>query len=313
MSILVADDSPVERQLLYRTLTSHGFSVILASDGAQAWKILSDPALAPRIAILDMFMPELDGLKLCSMLRGQEPSIYVVMVTSEGDRAQVLRAFQTGVDDFITKPFDPLDLKARVDVGRRIVQMQQTLNNAMEALKFQATHDGLTCVLNHSSIVSELERELHRARRNSEEIGVLLFDLDFFKKVNDQHGHLAGDEVLAEVALRLKTALRTYDSVGRYGGEEFLVILPETDQGRAADIAQRLRQCISDRPVRYKDVPLVVTASVGVSVSNGSGAGPKIIEQADTALYQAKRNGRNRIEIFTGASLEARALSVGEI
>jgi diguanylate cyclase (GGDEF)-like protein len=294
MKILIADDSIVSRHLLEATLRKWGYEVLVATDGAEAWEILQREN-APPVAILDWVMPELTGPEVCRKVRwqqGQEPYTYILLLTSKNQKEDLIEGMDAGADDYLTKPFDQHELQVRLRSGTRIVHLQ-------EELRRQATRDPLTGALNRSKTFEALERELSRGRREFSSVSVVMLDLDHFKKVNDTHGHLAGDQVLREASRRLRGSVRTYDFVGRYGGEEFLVVLPNCGLGDACNQANRLRAILADTPVTLPDgCILEVTASFGVAASNLNGdleSPEALIRQADEALYEAKRQGRNRV------------------
>jgi len=202
-----------------------------------------------------------------------------------------------GADDYVSKPFDPQELRMRLSAGRRIVELQAELVTARESLRYMATHDSLTGLLNRAEILDRLRREVNRCERERNHVGLLLVDIDHFKVVNDTLGHVAGDRVLSEVAARTRMALRSYDIIGRYGGEEFLVILPGCDSANSVRQAERLRGMVADQPIAGPDRPVRVSLSIG-AVSRGPQSPLDInsmIRAADAALYRAKAAGRNRV------------------
>jgi diguanylate cyclase (GGDEF)-like protein len=311
MQALVVDDSAVYRKLIGDHLRSWGFEVTLAECGAAAWKILEQPD-APKLVLLDWVLPDLDGIDLCRRIReiGSSGSyIYVILLTSKEGRQNMLDAMQAGVDDYLVKPIDGMELKARLLVGKRILELQEELISARESMRHAATHDNLTNLLNRGEIVSTLQRELERARRERKPVGVILGDIDHFKSVNDTLGHLFGDEALREIGRRLRAQLRVYDSVGRYGGEEFLMILPNCDLPNTLLRADELREIIGKTPVVCDSAERTVTMSMGVAVSDPEGKNEVegLLNHADAGLYAAKANGRNRIEHFAPAVKKAAA------
>ncbi len=302
MQVLVVDDSAVYRKLIGDCLRSWGFGVTLAKSGSEAWQILQQPD-SPKLVLLDWVLPDLDGIELCQRIRKVGSSgtyVYVILLTSNEGRQNMLDAMQAGSDDYLVKPFDELELKARLLVGKRILDLQEQLVSAREAMRHAATHDSLTGLMNRGEIFSMLERELERARRERSPVGVILGDIDHFKSVNDTLGHLFGDEALREIGRRLQSQLRVYDGVGRYGGEEFLLVLPNCDLTNALLRANEIREIVAGSPVLCSGVEKSVTMSMGVTVSNCSGKGEveDLLSRADTALYKAKDNGRNRTEHF---------------
>jgi len=274
--------------------------VIVVRDGVEAWKILQGDA-APRLVILDWMMPGLDGIQICHQVRQRAaaPYVYILLLTAKGNQKDVINGLEAGADDYLTKPFHALELKARLRSGRRILELQQQLIAAREALRLQATHDLLTGLWNHAAILDILQRELDRARRESNPLGVVMGDLDHFKRVNDTYGHLAGDAVLREVAKRLSASVRPYDSVARYGGEEFLIVAPNCDPGSGLNLAQRLRSSLDQKPIDLSEGMLPLTCSLGVAVGGlaSKDNSDSMLRAADAALYRAKANGRNRIEL----------------
>jgi diguanylate cyclase (GGDEF)-like protein len=298
--VLVVDDSPVYQHLIAAHLREWGFEIVSAHDGKQAWEILRRPG-APVLALLDWVMPGMDGVELCRKLRNQESRegyVYTILLTAKNSRADLLKAMEAGVDDFLGKPFDELELKARLLVGKRIVALQQELIAAREAMRTAATYDGLTGLLNRGEIVECLQRELSRGHREKHPVSVILADLDYFKRINDQYGHLVGDEVLKEVSHRLTAGVRAYDRVGRYGGEEFLLVLPNCDLISAFSRADELRGLVSRKAIQAGSVATSITMSMGLAVADGRSVPEpeKLLHQADVGLYKAKQSGRNRVE-----------------
>jgi two-component system, cell cycle response regulator len=311
MQALVVDDSAVYRKLIGDHLRSWGFGVTLAETGSAAWEILQQ-ADAPKLVLLDWVLPDLDGIELCQRIRKAGSSgsyVYVILLTSKEGHQNMLEAMQAGADDYLVKPFDDMELKARLLVGKRILELQEALVSARESMRHAATHDNLTGLMNRGEIVAMLTRELERARRDRKPVGVILGDIDHFKKVNDTFGHLFGDEALREIGRRLRAHLRVYDGVGRYGGEEFLLILPDCDLAAAMHRANDLREFIASTPVTYSGAETPITMSMGVAISHGDGQSEveALLNQADAGLYRAKQKGRNRVEHFTPAAEKASA------
>jgi two-component system cell cycle response regulator len=311
MQALVVDDSAVYRKLIGDHLRSWGFGVTLAETGSEAWRILQQPD-SPKLVLLDWVLPDLDGIELCQRIRqagSSGPYVYVILLTSKEGRQNMLDAMQAGADDYLVKPFDELELKARLLVGKRILDLQEELVSARESMRRAATHDSLTGLMNRGEILAMLLRELERARREHKPVGVILGDIDHFKSVNDTLGHLFGDEALREVGRRLREQLRVYDGVGRYGGEEFLLILPNCDLPNALLRAGELRESVARAPVVCSGKERLITMSMGVAVSacDGNNEAEALLNHADAGLYAAKENGRNRIEHFTPAAKKTTA------
>jgi diguanylate cyclase (GGDEF)-like protein len=298
MRVLIADDSLISRRLLEAALAQWGYEVVSASDGLQAWEILRRDD-APRLAILDWMMPGLSGPELCRRVRqlNSQRYTYILLVTSRAEKQDVIEGMEAGADDYITKPFDQMELKVRLASGRRVVALQDQLLEAQETLREQATRDALTKIWNRRTILEILEREIDRAQREMSPLSLAMGDLDHFKQINDTFGHLAGDAVLCEAVRRMKASIRSYDSLGRFGGEEFLFILPGCEASAAVRLAERIRQEIASRPIEWQGRAIQVTASFGVTslpLSQRSTT-EALLRLADEALYQAKQQGRNRV------------------
>jgi two-component system cell cycle response regulator len=299
--VLVAEDDPVARRVVMSFLSKWGYDVVAVGDGAEALQILESHD-SPRLALLDWMLPGLEGVDVCRKVRedAARPYVYILLLTAVSQKQDLLTALDAGADDYLVKPFDAAELRARLHAGRRILAAQDELITAREALRFQATHDPLTGLWNHGELLSILERELDRAIRARESVGVLMIDLDHFKQVNDRYGHLMGDAVLCEVSQRLLSCVRPYDAVGRYGGEEFLIVVPGIDVGPADALAQRIRLRLSERAFETPGGTVAVTASLGVAISlpEEEPTSTTLIRAADLALYRAKRAGRNRTELY---------------
>ena len=304
MKVLIADDEIVSRRLLESSLKRWEYEVIVASDGLEALQVLRAPD-PPKLAVLDWMMPGLDGVQLCRelRLRSDELYTYVLLLTAKHTKGEVVQGLEAGADDYMTKPFEPQELKVRLRTGKRILFLLDELTTAREMLRDMAARDPLTKLWNHNSILELLTTELIRAERQSTSVGVILLDLDHFKLINDTYGHLVGDHVLRHAAEAMTDTVRPYDAVGRFGGEEFLIVLPGCDEMNATSHAERLRLALKKRTVTVPEQEVRFTASLGVTVA-GPGAyvdTQAAIRVADAAMYTAKRAGRDQVA-YLGAN-----------
>jgi two-component system, cell cycle response regulator len=306
VKILIAEDDPVSRRALETFLRKWGYQVTVACDGVQAWDALQQEG-APKMALLDWMMPGMDGVQVCEEVRKRapEPYVYILLLTAKDRKEDVIKGIEAGADDYLTKPFDMHELKARLRTGARIITLQDELIRAREALRIQATQDALTGLWNHAAILDILRRELDRSRREGSPVGVIMADLDHFKSINDYYGHLAGDEILRQVAQRMRSAVRAYDSIGRYGGEEFLVVVPGSDAPSTLQQAERLRAAVREAVLVDGGVAVSATVSLGVSCASDPDEmdWDSLLRAADAALYQAKNAGRDRVEVAVTAEL----------
>jgi len=298
--VLIADDDYDARSILCAVLESWGYQPIAARDGDEALARLLEPN-GPTLALVDWMMPGLDGVDVIQKLRAlrPEPYTYVILLTARALRRDVLQGLEAGADDYLVKPYDQLELRTRMQVGVRVVKAQAAVIEAREQLREQAKRDPLTGLHNRTAVMERLELELNRSKRTGCPVSVLLIDLDHFKAVNDQHGHLVGDEVLRGVAQRMAAAVRSYDMVGRYGGEEFLVVLPDTPLLDGRRLSERLLEAVSD-PTATDEGPMRLSASIGLASTEGWGEDlslEDLIRAADAAMYHAKDAGRGRIEV----------------
>jgi diguanylate cyclase (GGDEF)-like protein len=296
LRILVADDDALSRTLLQRTLERAGYEVTAVDNGKLAVEHLCSHD-GPRLALLDWVMPEIDGPAVCREVRQrrEQPYVHMVLLTSKESKQDIVEGLESGADDYLVKPWDAAELNARLRTGRRILQLEDRLIEAREDMRFKATHDPLTGLFNRGVIVDLMAREVVRAHRGDSCSAVLLGDVDHFKTINDTRGHVVGDEVLKEVARRILSSVRSYDYVGRYGGEEFLIVLNNCESSLSVSRAEQIRGAIATSPVQTARDPVTVTMSFGVLSTKDWGlrSAEEIIHEVDAALYKAKAAGRN--------------------
>jgi diguanylate cyclase (GGDEF)-like protein len=301
LRVLVAEDNPVFQAMLRNILGKWEYDVVTARDGEEAWKILQSED-SPRLAILDWMMPGLDGLEICRRVRDakREPYVYIVLLTARTESRDLVEGMDAGADDYLTKPFRNHELRVRLRAGTRILDLQEELLRARERLREQATHDALTGLHNRAAILDILRNELARSGREGQPLAVLLADLDRFKLINDTYGHFAGDAVLRQSAQRMKSALRRYDALGRYGGEEFLMVLPGCEGSTACRQAERIREAVAAGTMESDAQRLRVSCSIGVACREKPAPedADGMVREADTALYVAKNLGRNQVAAF---------------
>ena len=301
MKILIAEDDNVTRHILEKSVTEMDFEVVSCKNGHDAWKILQSEN-PPHLLILDWMMPGLDGLEICRRVRERagEQYTFIILLTSKGEQDDFVKGMEAGADDYVVKPFNHNDLRVRLKAGRRIVELNEELLYVRDNLEKQATHDKLTGLYNRHFMVEILEKEFSRALRHQSDLSCLLLDLDNFKDVNDTFGHTFGDLVLREFSAGLEQNIRKSDISIRYGGEEFMVLLPNTGIAGAQNIAEKIRATCEKK--RYDDGhnSTTVTVSIGIaSIKQHQLIDDKeIVACADKALYRSKAEGRNRITVY---------------
>ncbi len=299
MKILVAEDDSTSRRILGAVLCKLGYDVVSVADGDEAWKEFKKES-PPRLAILDWMMPGRSGLEVCAKVRatGSEEYTYIILLTSNSAQDDIVEGMKAGADDYIVKPFNRQELEVRVKAGLRIINLQSELLLAKEKIREQSRTDDLTGIANRRAIFGHLDGELNRAERERKNISIAMLDIDLFKGVNDTYGHQAGDAVLKEVVSRVSGSIRPYDFVGRYGGEEFLIVLPGADENNAMIVCERILQRVQAEPVIFKGISIQCTVSIGLATWSGREDADKLIEASDKALYTAKEKGRNRVVFF---------------
>ncbi len=284
MKILTAEDDPVTRRMLQAHLTAWGYDAIVTDDGTKAWEILSAEN-GPRLAILDWMMPGLDGAELCRRLRAEpdRPYVYVILLTALHREEDVVRGMEAGADDYVIKPFNPNELKARLRAAQRIIDLESRLREA-------AIRDVLTGLYTRRYLQDFADKIVAGATRRGKAIALLLFDIDEFKLVNDLHGHDGGDAVLRQVARIIGSSVRATDIVVRYGGDEFLAVLVDVGEGDGARVAEKVRALVEQNRFELPDGIATTSISVGVSEFPRDGADLwQCIKHADVALYRSKQ------------------------
>jgi two-component system, cell cycle response regulator len=292
LSVLIIEDHPDQRDLLAIVLQREGYKVVTAANGLEALEKLEQDEV--HIALSDIMMPKMDGFELINKIRSNSAlrHIYIILITAriqEGDR---VRGLDLGADDYITKPFSFSELLARVRVGSRVVQYQQHL-------EYQTQIDSLTGLFNRRAFEKKIGEEFERSKRYGHPLSVVILDIDNFKKINDTYGHHGGDAALVRISEILRERSRRSDFPSRFGGEEFVLVLPETDQDSAIQVARKFHEEIRSCSFGTVDKPFVLTVSMGLTSSTKKEYSDwrEMVADADCALYQAKNTGKDRIEI----------------
>ncbi len=302
MKILIAEDDLISSKILQKNLLNWGYHVVAASTGAEAWQALQDDNL--RMALLDWMMPGMDGIEVCRKIRRRKKFKYTyIIILSAKDRKQdIITGLSSGADDYMSKPVNFLELRARLQTGRRIIDLEDKLLVVQNQLKDLASRDSLTKVWNRSEIARFLSEEMDRGHREGVPTGVILTDVDHFKNINDFYGHDIGDHALLQVVSRIKKKIRKSDRIGRYGGDEIIVILPRCSSSEVARVAERVRLSVSGKGIKTNLETVPLTISVGCVSTDATGliSSEKFIKVADGALLKAKRQGRNCIVVAAG-------------
>ena len=300
--ILVAEDDPVARKILEKTLIKEGHEVVSVENGRKAFDLFKERFFP--IILTDWMMPEMDGIELCRAVRNHQASgyVFVIILTSKDSKNDIVTGLNSGADDYVNKPFNPPELKARIKTCMRILELERSLKEANENIRILSITDPLTKSYNRGYITECLPKEINRAIRYERALSLMLCDIDHFKKVNDTYGHQAGDQVLIEVVHSIKNSIRQdLDWIARYGGEEFLIVLPETGPQGACILAERLRNSISKYKFIFQEKAIHITCSFGISgfdsvTSDENISSESLINTADKYLYQCKLEGRNRVK-----------------
>ncbi len=296
MRILIADDSATCRMILAGSLKKYGYDVVETSDGLQAWVELSKPG-APQIAILDWIMPKLDGVELIRKVREAktERPPYIIMLTGKSETKDIIAGLDAGANDYLIKPFDPNELRARIQVGKRMVELQDALFKTNEQLNYQATHDPLTGLYNRRAILEILDHQFFHMGIGDSVLCAGICDIDHFKNINDTYGHQTGDDVLCKLSRILEQITGKSDSIGRIGGEEFLIITTASSEEEMSARFERYRTQIAETRLMTRSGALSISVSIGVASSIEKNSVDELLAAADAALYDAKNLGRNRV------------------
>jgi diguanylate cyclase (GGDEF)-like protein len=319
--ILIVDDISSNLQVLGSILSRENLLVSAATSGKQALDIADD--VLPDLILLDIMMPEMDGFEVCEKLKSSEKTkdIPVIFITARTEEEEIVKGLRVGAVDYVKKPFNPPELLSRVrthlEIKRNrdlIIRINEQLKKEIEErkkianerkqllkelekknkiLKELAITDGLTGLYNHRFLIGRLSEEIAQSNRYSKNLSIIMFDIDHFKNINDTYGHQVGDEVLSKISSTIKNKLREVDIAGRFGGEEFLVILPNTSLENGYKVAEKIRESIME--LKWESGKLSVTISGGVGLHKDENV-TELITKADKYLYKAKENGRNRIE-----------------
>jgi two-component system cell cycle response regulator len=306
MKILVAQADPLARGMLESVLARWGYDVILAENGPQALARLKEQG-GPNLAILERKLLGLGGLEICKEIRSKTdgPYIYLLLVMGKGQEQEVMEGLQAGADDCLSSPLSADELMIRLRIAKRILELQADLHRAQAAISYQTTHDPLTGLSNRAEVIATLRREMSRMQRQESQMGLILAAIDGLKSINDRHGHAAGDAVLRETARRIRSVVRPYDTVGRYTGEEFLVVVPGCESKTALTQADRLRATVAQGGMDLsewgkfsspQDGRLQVTLSLGVAAGRKVAEAEVFLRGAEAALRRAKQAGQNRVE-----------------
>ena len=314
MKILVSQVDSLARGMLESVLSRWGHQVVLAQDGTEALDKLKEQG-GPSLAIMDRTMPGLDGLQVCQQVRESPagPHIFLLLVIKKGQEQDVVEGLKAGADDFLTTPLNTDELMIRLRIAKRILDLQEEMKRAQEAIGYQTTHDPLTGLANRAEVVDTLRRELARMRREGSHMAIILGEVDSFKDINDRSGYAAGDAVLRETARRVRSVVRPYDTIGRYGGEEFLVVAPGCDAKAALTQADRLRATVAQGGMDLSEwgkfsagqsSRLPVTLSLGLAVGDKVTEPQIFLRAVETALRRAKKAGKNRVDTAKEADFQ---------
>jgi len=299
LKVLIAEDDRISSKILEKNINEWNYKAVVTKDGKEAWNILKENDIT--LAIIDWMMPGISGIELCRKIRKEKKHkyTYIILLTAKKNQEDINKGLLAGADDYVTKPFNRFELKARLQTGKRIIELENERNRLEKILVIRSQQDSLTSLWNKSMILRLLNEEISRSQREKHPIGVLMGDIDHFKKINDTYGHQIGDNVISEVASRLKKNIRLYDKIGRYGGDEFLIILPNCNSMNLGRVANRLHKSLIDTKINTEIGALQITISIGGASCEivDETAPDNLIKSSDSALYKAKNKGRNSVVI----------------
>lgn len=306
--ILVVDDDVVSRAVMKKHLNKAGFEVVTAGNGKEALKLF-DESFCP-IVLTDWMMPEMSGPELCKLLREKNTDgyVFIILATAKNSKNDIVSGLEAGADDYLTKPIHPDELVARINTGIRILKLEQSLKHANEEIRLLSITDALTGCFNRAYLSSRLSQEITRSQRYGHNLSVILADIDHFKNINDTYGHQVGDLVLQAFSHCITSQVREQiDWVVRYGGEEFLIVLPETNLRGANITADRLRRAVEEMDISHEKGKIEITASFGCTSIHFGNSPPacdckpvsmeQLINTADEQLYLSKHEGRNCVHL----------------
>jgi diguanylate cyclase (GGDEF)-like protein len=308
--VLVVDDLRQNLKIVGTMLDTAGYGTTFATSGSQALERVN--AARPDLIILDLMMPEMSGLEVCRLLKANPAyrEIPIIFLTASHRQDHLLQAFELGAVDYVTKPFSSAELLARVRTHLELKHTRDQLRQVLAEVQRMATIDALTGILNRRCLFELAEKEFERSQRYESIFALLMLDVDHFKRINDTYGHMLGDEVLKLLTSTIRDTLRQVDHFGRYGGEEFVIIMPETPLELARQAGERLRSLVSQISVPVKGDRIHLTISIGISAyETGDRSVEDLFERSDQALYQAKAEGRDRCCVLSHGDGSSRSLS----
>ena len=301
MKVLIAEDDSANSILLKRLLFRWGFDIQTAFDGVQAWNILQKED-APAMVILDWMMPGMDGLEVCRRLREQEKGdngyTYVMMLTSRSDKEDIVAGMEAGADDYLVKPFDKDELRARLLAGQRIIELHSALSAANKRLLILSRLDPLTGALSRNALLGDLDLAMYRALREKTSIGIAMVDFDNLKQFNERFGRDAGDRALQGCIRRISACLRRTDCCGRWGSDEFVVVLPGVSMSLGEKVCRRIQEAVASEEIEIDGQSLKITASQSLAVWDGKTGIDDLINLVEKNLHDSRNKGENRLEMM---------------